>query len=262
MVFQLSFIYLNIARSKMKLKIGIFFLTLMVTNMIFTLNLKAQFNSKYQVAFGIITTQILGDNPATLSMLDNQATGGSFPMTQPGMELRFTFPLDDNNNIRIPFSLDYTFFRGKERENYNRKIIDYYSHTVDVLGINTGIHYAFLNIPFARAKVYTGLEARLSYLSNIKFEWLRDYLEPAFPDEIYDIQSKPDAFRLGGALKLGIEGKLNKNWYINAGGSLMITNIVGRDNSRGELFTPFARLEAKESLVYNLQIFILIQYQL
>jgi hypothetical protein len=251
----------------MKLKICMILLALFVSSMIFTLNLKAQFNSKYEVGLGIITTQILGDNPAKLPIISTSdstdaVTGGSFPMLQPGIELRFTFPLDDNNNFRIPLSFDYTFFRGKERMNYNRKIVDYFSHTLNVLGINTGFHYAFLSIPVVRAKIYTGLEVRLSYIHNIDVEWYRDYLEAIFPDETYKYKTKPSVVRLGGAYKLGIEGRLNRKVYINTGASLMFTNLIGKDDSRGELFTPITMFEKKESLVYNFQLFILIQYNL
>jgi hypothetical protein len=251
----------------MKINICIILLIMIFGNSIFTLDLNAQlmtnapFNSTFQVGVGIITTQILGDNPATLPMISsadvaNAVTGGSFTMSQPGIQLRFTLPLD--NNIRIPFSIDYTFFRGKERMNYNRNIVDYFSHSLDVIGINTGIQYAFLSIPIVRAKIYTGIEARLSKIRKVDIEWYRDYLN--FPDEIYKYDTKPEAWRLGGSLILGAEGRLIDRWFINFGGSLMVTNFIGRDDSRGELLTPITMFESKESFVSNLQIFILIQY--
>jgi hypothetical protein len=251
----------------MKFKNCIILLILIVSNLTLSLDLNAQFISKYQIAFGFITTQILGNNPATMPIVSSSdvadaVTGGSFPMSQPGLEFRMTFPIDEDNNLRVPFSIDYTFFGGKERLNYNRNIVDYFSHTLNVFGINTGIQYVFLEIPFARAKVYTGIDARITSIHNIGVEWYRDYLNPVFSDEIYNYNTKPNTWRLGGAINLGAEGRLINKWYINFGGSLMINNLIGRDNSRGELFTPITMFETGESLVYSFQFHLLIQYKL
>jgi len=243
-------------------------LIIILTLCLSLINLKAQFTTKYEISAGILTTQILGNNPATLSMvptsnLDEAVTGGSFPDAQPGIEFRMTFPIGDKDNFRIPFSIDYTFFRGKERINYNRNIIDYFSHTLNVLGINSGLHYVLLYVPFAKAKIYTGLEGRLSYVHNIDVEWFRDYLNNSvFQDELYKIPPKADALRLGGTLKLGVDGRLKDNFYINAGIAFGIPNIIGKDNERGELFTPITIQENVESNVYNFHIYILMQYNL
>lgn len=228
----------------------------------------AQFTSNYRISGGILTTQILGDNPAKMPIIDTSPadeaiTGGSFPDAQPGMQLHFLFPIDEESKFRVPVSLDYTFFRGKERVNYNRNIIDYYSHTLNVLGFNTGIHYAFLPVPFARANIYAGMEVRMSYVHNIDNEWFRDWLNnTVFDDELYKTDPKSDALRLGGIAKLGVEGRLKDNFYINAGGALGILNIVGKHDTRGELFTPLPRHETRESNVYTFQFYLLIQYNL
>jgi len=227
-----------------------------------------QFTSNYRISGGIITTQIIGDNPGRLSIIDTSpdnvsVTGGSFPDAQPGMQLHFLFPIDENSEFRIPVSLDYTFFRGKERDNYDVNIIDYYSHTLNVFGFNTGFHWAFLPVRFARASVYAGLEVRMSYIHNIDMEWFRDIRDNSFlEDELYLYDEKSDALRLGGIFKLGVEGRLRDNFYINAGGTLGILNIAGKHDSRGELFTPLPMHETRESNVYTLQVFILIQYNL
>jgi len=228
----------------------------------------SQFTTKYRLAAGLFTTQIIGNNPAKLPMIatsdtDEAVTGGSFPDAQPGIELRLTFPIDDKDNLRIPFNIDYSFFRGKERINYNRNIIDYFSHTLNVLGINTGLHYVFLYVPFARAKVYTGLEVRMSFVHNIDVEWFRDYVNnDVFKDELYKIPPKENAFRLGGTFKLGVDGRLKDNLFINTGFGIGITNLIGKNDTRGELFTPITLQETGESNVINFHVFILIQYNL
>jgi len=227
-----------------------------------------QFTANYRISGGIITTQIIGDNPGKLPIIDTSPTdeaitGGSFPDAQPGMQLHFLFPVDEESKFRIPLSLDYSFFRGKERVNYNRNIIDYYSHTLNVLGVNTGFHWAFLPVRFARANVYTGLEVRMSYIHNIDIEWFRDFQNnTVFEDETYKTPPKENAMRIGGIFKLGVEGRLRDNFYINAGGALGVLNIIGKNDTRGELFTPITMFETKESNVYTLQVYILIQYNL
>lgn len=241
---------------------------LLILLIVFNIDLLAQFTANYRLSGGIITTQIIGDNPAKLpiidtSPVDDAITGGSFPDAQPGMQIHFLFPIDENAEFRVPFSFDYSFFRGKERVNYNRNIIDYYSHTLNVLGINTGFHWAFLPVRFARANVYAGLEARMSYIHNIDIEWFRDFQNNnVFEDETYKTPPKDDAMRIGGIFKLGVEGRLRDNFYINAGGALGILNIIGKQDSRGELFTPITMFETIESNVYTLQVYILIQYNL
>ncbi|HRP02226.1 MAG TPA: hypothetical protein PLE30_06210 [Candidatus Kapabacteria bacterium] len=236
---------------------------------IFTsINSYSQFNTNYRVAGGIVTTQILGDNPAKLPIIDTSPnddaiTGGSFPDAQPGVQLQFLFPVDEAATFRIPFSFKYFFFRGKERVNYNRNIIDYYSHTLNVASINSGLHYVFLPVKFARANVYTGIELEMSYIHNIDIEWNRDYKNnDVFQDEIYKIAPKDDAMRIGALLKLGVEGRLRDNFYINAGGAIGFMNIIGKNNNRGELLTPITMFETQESNILSLQVFILIQYNL
>lgn len=228
----------------------------------------SQMETHYRIGAGIITTQILGDNPAKLSIInysskDDQVTGGSFPDAQPGVQLQFLFPIDEDAKFRIPVSLSYSFFRGKERVNYNRNIVDYYSHTLNIMGVNSGFQYAFLPVQFAHANMYAGLEISLNYINNIDIEWYRDYLNNnVFKDEIYKTPPKEDALRIGGLFKLGVEGRLRKNFYINAGGAIGIMNIIGKNDNRGELLTPITMFETIESNVYTLQVYILVQYNL
>ena len=91
----------------------------------------------------------------------------------------------------------------------------------------------------------------------------RDYKNnDVFQDEIYKIAPKDDAMRIGALLKLGVEGRLRDNFYINAGGAIGFMNIIGKNNNRGELLTPIAMFETQESNILSLQVFILIQYNL
>jgi hypothetical protein len=62
---------------------------------------------------------------------------------------------------------------------------------------------------------------------------------------IIDDYVKDDAFRVGGLLRLGAEGGLNKEIGINVSLALHWVNMIGSDDSYGELFT-IAGNEASE----------------
>lgn len=225
---------------------------------------EAQFINKFKVATGLTTTSILGNNPAKLPMVpmtdeEDAVTGGALKHAQPGVELRFTFPVDMSETMSIPLSLDYTFFTGRERINTSQFIVDIWTHSLNIFSINTGLHYVFYKMDFANAKMYGGMEARLSFIHNIDTRAERDYLEDLLPDETWIVPAKESTTRFGGNLRLGVEGKLHKNLYVNTGAVLSVVNLIGKDDARGELLTPIKFLEVQESTLSSFHIFILLQ---
>jgi len=235
-----------------------------ITLVLFTFTVEAQFINKFKVATGLTTTSILGNNPAKLPMIpmtdeEDAVTGGALKHAQPGIELRFTFPVDQYGTINIPLSLDYTFFTGRERINTSQFIVDIWTHSVDIFSISTGLHYVFYEMDFANAKMYGGLEGRISFIHGIDTRAERDYLEDLLPDETWIVPPKENATRFGGNLRLGVEGKLHKNLYINTGAAFSVMNLIGKDDSRGELLTPIKFLEVKESTLSSFHVFILLQ---
>ncbi len=231
-----------------------------------SLNVSAQLFKHQSVSYGMTVSRIMGDNRANLSILPppnakEAIIGGSMGVYHPGMELRFTGSLDEEDNYRIPISLEYDFFYGREFISEGPNIVNYFLHDVDIFTFNTGFHYVFAEIKEAGAKIYAGAELKFNYLSNVKFEHEIDYL---MLDEMDTIRtySKGTAFRFGTQLKIGIDGQIRKNFYINTGFNLGIMNLLGKNDSRGELFTPTKLNESQESNVFFYQVFILLQLKL
>lgn len=221
-------------------------------------------DEKYTIGLGIVTTSILGNNPATAPMLQSDTTkqaivGGSFEMVQSGIQAQYALSLDDDADWKLPVSVEYTFFSGRQRFQVNMFIVDKYSHTVNSFNLNTGIQRVLYKMDFAKAKLYAGIEARMTYLHNIQFEALRNYLQlPDLNERI--TYSKDNALRFGGLFRLGIEGRLKNDYYINTGCAFSLTNLIGADDNRRELLTPIITNESKETLVSNFHFYLLIQY--
>jgi hypothetical protein len=60
--------------------------------------------------------------------------------------------------------------------------------------------------------------------------------------------------------RVGVEGMLFDPIQLNASVGLSCMNLIGRDDTRRELLTPFKWLEVKESYVWNLNFSLLFQY--
>ncbi len=228
--------------------------------------LSAQLFKHQSVSYGINVSRILGDNRNNASIIPppnskEAVIGGSMGVYHPGMELRFTGSLDEEDNFRIPISFGYDFFYGREFITEGPNIVNYFQHDVDILSFNTGLHYVFAEIKNAGAKLYAGAEFKLNYLNSVNFRHEVDYLLLNEMDTVRTY-SKGTAFRLGSQFKLGIDGQIRKNFYINTGFNLGWFNILGKDNTRGELFTPTKLNESIESDVFLFQVFILLQYKL
>lgn len=245
------------------LKIVIFTLVVFLTAREFSV---AQIGTKVNIGIGLISTGIVGNNRAKLPVATTSTavdafTGGSFKYSQPGIQIRATFPINNHEDFRFISTFDYIFFVGRERFGYDKaKIL--FSNKLDLISFSLGLEYVWANLDFANAKLYTGLDIKANYIHNLHFD---QYIEladdPENPSlEVYD--PKVNALRFGGDIKLGVEGRLRKNFYINTGLSLGVVNLIGRDDSRGELMTPLTVFENQESFLSVLQVFILVQYNL
>ncbi len=217
------------------------------------------------ISYGIVTSRILGDNRANLSILPPpEATeaiiGGSMGVYHPGMELRFTGSIDEEDKFRIPISIGYDFFYGREFISEGPNIVNYFLHDVDILSVNSGLHYVFAEIPEAGAKIYAGLELKMNMLNNVTFRHEVDYVLLNDMDTTRSF-SKGSTTRFGAQAKIGIDGQIRKKFYINTGFNFGWMNILGKDDKRGELFTPTRLNEMIESDVFLFQIFILLQYK-
>ncbi len=68
--------------------------------------------------------------------------------------------------------------------------------------------------------------------------------------------------RLGSEYKLGFRGELVKNFYINSFLGIELLNLLGRDDERRELFTPYKKGETQEQYVAQWHFVLMIEYKL
>lgn len=229
---------------------------------LFSMSLKAQFNEEYYAGIGLSTTKIIGDNPNTFDFgnPDSDIIGGSFNEWQPGIDLRLLFVLNESRTLRLPIGIDYQIFRAYERfplvvtsEVFRQKL--------NIMSFYTGINYTLIKFPVADARLFASLEPRFSYIHLLSFEQDIDYKNPARRDSIVSYPTKNNAFRIGGSLKLGIDGKVKNNFYVNVSFGISSVNLLLRDDDRAELFTPDKSFQDGESIVGTMNMTIMLQYR-
>ncbi len=227
---------------------------------------KAQlFNTPVSVGFGLRTATILGKNANTKPIASNDTNdrgglGGSMSDAQPGIEFRSTFSLTKEDRFRIPVSLEYSFYTANERFPIDKYVEDYYHHSLNVFEASTGLHYVVKRVFGARAKIYTGLEAKGSYIHNVEYTITRNYFNLPNYGGKKKMEAKENAFRIGALGRIGVEGRLEGNWYVNTSLGLSAMNIFMRDDNRGELMTVQRLFEDKEALLWQFNFSLLIQY--
>ncbi|MBM2813281.1 MAG: hypothetical protein HW421_43 [Ignavibacteria bacterium] len=251
---------------------------------VFTLNItsltKAQW-IKPTLAAGLITTNIIGNNlnsvPFFLQDTNSKYPGGNFAGTQPGIGFLFSTGVDELNEYRITIGADLYFFDGRIRGPGMIGIIDssetYYTpamssakHTLLVLTPTLGINYYFYTLK-KWAWIYGGVQIRPSFIFNDNtkesFVPIYDSLKAIYPGVQRDFGGKENAFRLGFSFKLGVEGNIYDRWQINTSISLGTMNIIGQDDSRGELLTPNTAEDLmKENLLWQTYFTLMVQYKL
>lgn len=227
---------------------------------------KAEEGYTYDIGFGIKTSYILGDNAARAPIVrtDTNAAaiiGGSFEMVQPGLEFRFTSPIF--NNFRLMFNYGIDFFSGRERIPLGPFISDFYHHRVNLHTFNLGIQYVYAKIKVADSRFYVGLEPQLTLVNPTKYYYKRDYRIQNELDVEINAETKEATTRLGGLLRLGVDGRLKDDIYVNISGGFSMINLIGADNARGELLTiePSFSQQETENLLQMVHFSIMLQYK-
>lgn len=226
---------------------------------------KKIFPYNYTLGVGISTIKILNPNPNSRSMNPlvhrDGYIGGSFKGAMPGIDLRATFQLDDDGFWRMPVGVDMTFFSARERLPITTKLTDRFENNANIYAPYVGLNYTLIQIPKARASFYLGVEARASIIDGPEFRFIRTY--DLLPEQSFDIteHNKENTVRLGGLLKLGLEGELVDNYVINSSIGYGVLNTFMRDNARGELLTPRKDFETQESYLQGIFFTIMVQYK-
>lgn len=218
------------------------------------------------ISAGVTAIQILGNNPATATMIERDSTkpqifGGSFDGPQPGISFMLDFSLDEQRKYVIPVGIEHNFFEGLERVPIAKDVTARFRHTNQLTTLKTGFRYSFMKFPFANVIAYTALDARFTFVHQGDYYQSIEY-EQYDSLEVYEAKTKDAATRIGGALRIGFEGDIYEPWYIVCDASWGIMNLLGRDDTRGQLLTPNTRFEKLvESYVYTFNFQILLQYR-
>lgn len=221
--------------------------------------------SNITVSGGLTTLRILGDNANTAPILQRdtskkQIIGGSFNGTNPGFGLKANFGLDKGGKFNIPLGFEYIFFWTAQRIPISRKTTAYLKHTADMPVVTLGFDYKFYRLPFANVKLYAGAEFRGSFIMQGDYNRQIEYAE--FDSiVVYDNKTKNSTFRGGLGFKLGLDGQVIDKFWLNLNFSWTYLNMIGKDDSRGELLTPTKLFESKESEVVTFNFQFLLQYR-
>lgn len=227
---------------------------------------------RFRVAGGMSTDWIINNNPATYritgSTMDptdsTQPYGGGFDGVQMGWGIKGFMDIDKQKRFRIPVGVDYFIFTGAQSFGANIYRISARNDVKLYTGI-LGFEWSFVEFPMAFARAYVGTEARLLFVSPNEYT-----LSIKFPDRVIveTVSHKPAATRLGGMVRLGLEGEIYYPVFINTSIAWGVMNLIGRDQvpgtdgGRGELLTVKNDHEGAESIVQHVNFTFMIQVRL
>ena len=223
----------------------------------------------FYFGIGLAGTNFLEDTPSWVPISfspdeNDYRIGGSFDGVESGLHLSFVTNLDSESNWMLPLNFEYNWLSANE-EIYYSKTIGKYHHRIDVQKISTGIHWNFYTFHFQDVNAYMGAEFKAVFVNNQKLT--SQQITKQDDGTITTVNGpykneKPNAVRLGSEYKLGFRGELVKNFYINSFLGIELLNLLGRDDERRELFTPYKKGETQEQYVAQWHFVLLIEYKL
>ena len=235
----------------------------------------AQSQLRFRVAGGLSTPWITNDNPATYRIAGNgdptdstAGFGGGLDGMQIGWGLKGFADLDKQKVYRIPFGFDFWSMSGTQTIQGNRFEISV-RHDVEMYSGHMGFEWSFVEFPLAYARAYVGAEARLTHVGPNSIRTYEEY-RSTDPPTIRDntVSRKEAATRIGGMVRLGIEGELYYPVFLNTSVGWGVINLFGRDTrptwegGRGELLTAVGLNESGESYVHMLNFTFMIQVRI
>ena len=218
----------------------------------------AQLDVDTKVGLGLSTFWVNGAGPTRENV---SQLGAGFNGQQPGIGARARFAVGENKEHIAVVNMDYYFLRGRERIPFPSANL-LVNHERDIFAMALGYQYEFID--FNRiARAYAGVEYRASNLMNENYRFAlvsttdRDTLTGGGSD------GKGDVWRMGPALRLGIIGQFEEEFYVDVSLAYSGINMFGLEESRGPLFTHEDFTEsAKETLIGTILFSITVMYQL
>jgi len=219
---------------------------------------------KFSVSTGLRTFSILGNNPNSSPMIQRdtnkpQFIGGGLGQVNSGVAVMGYAEFGEEGDIVIPFGFEYSELIARERIPISRKTTAYLRNTIVTPSVLLGFNYKFYRFPFADVKAYVGMEVDGFFFQSPQFYRRIEYklLDSNF---VIDNKPKVPATRLGGDVKLGFDGRIIDNFYLNASVAIGVANLLFRTDSRGELLSPTAIDETKESIVATMRFGLVLRY--
>lgn len=185
--------------------------------------------------------------------------GGSFDGIETGILIKGETNLDKDGNFMLPFSFEFVWLNAFELVP-QRTTKDYYSHYVNLQKISTGLNYFFYTFPLQNVKPFIGFECKGVFINSQEME-RKIVFTQTNTSKVMNATTKDPVFRLGAEIKGGFRGEITENFYLNFSGGIEWINLIGRDDARGELLTPFPGADNKESIVPNYHITFLVEYK-
>lgn len=233
---------------------------------------------RYRVSAGLSTDWIISDNPAIQrivpqndgdSISQDDPFGGSLDGMQVGWGIRCYADLDKQKRFRIPFGLDWHLMSGTQSiiaPTYAAKV----THNVDIWTVHAGFEYAFVEFPLAFARAYVAGEVRGSIIGPNRFTAITRTINEETRDiteTVREAEGKPAVFRLGGMVRVGVEGELYYPLFLNTSIGYGAMNLFFRDDrptpeGRGELLTPTPISEPREQLLQHVNFTFMLQVRL
>lgn len=204
------------------------------------------------IEFGMMPTLIVGNDKTTspLASSTQYYRGGGFFGFNNAFFLKAIFEPLPNSKLSFPVGIEYIFYRAYHRVPISRYVTAYLTHSIDLPSVNIGARYSFIKLPFANVRFFGELNIAGNFVGASNYTVRLDY-------ELFDSSStktvigKQSTFRFGGGIRFGFFGEIENPWYVNICGGINFINLVGRNNSRGELLTPTNVFEPTENPVYN-----------
>lgn len=234
---------------------------------------------RYRVSAGLSTDWIISDNPAIQRIVPNDVGTDSIPVDAPyggsldgmqvGWGIRCYADLDKQKRFRVPFGIDWHQLSGTQSivaPTYTARV----THNVDIWTVHTGFEYAFVEFPLAFARAYVAGELRGSIIGPNRFIAYQKTISEETGDiteSSVEREGKPAVFRLGGMIRLGVEGELYYPLFLNTSIGYGAMNLLFRDDrptpeGRGELLTPTRISEPREQLLQHVNFTFMLQVRL
>lgn len=222
-----------------------------------------KYKSEFMYSAGLSTYSILFNHPGRQTIyIDNEedfVSGGSYDGAQLALDLRLTYIPEKIEDYYFSLGIEFVSMTSKELyTTYGTNFIRY-NNFHSIISPYLGAYYRILRIPLANTNIFLGPELRFNFINNSRLLVENEDFIDRNKTIILDKQLKPDAFRLGSAIRIGAEGELNKEFGVNISASLNLFNLLGKENSYGELLTSGLVKEKTEinlyTLVYNISIF-------